>query len=111
VPTGRLPNDSDDGETTSAGPPVPPPAYTSNSDSCAAGQPVFAVNVSLTYRRVPAGRLMVTLFPDAGLNVYPVEPTIVPNDDPSVEPSTLSVWVRVCHAAGGGNFSTTRPTD
>ena len=48
---------------------VPPAAYTSNPDSCAAGHPVFAVTVSRTKRRVPAGSGISTAFPDAGLNV------------------------------------------
>jgi len=41
-----------------------------NSDSCAAGQPVFAVKLSRMKRvDVLAGNVIVTVLPDAGLNV------------------------------------------
>ncbi len=45
-------------------------AKISNSDSCAAFQPVFAVKLSCTYRAdVPEGSVMVTVLPVAGLKV------------------------------------------
>src|SRR5690349_1145115 len=44
-------------------------AYTSNSESWPAGQPVFAVMVSRRYRWVPALKVMATVLPVAGLNV------------------------------------------
>src|SRR6185503_18617304 len=53
---------------------------------------------------------MVTVLPVAGLNVYPADPTTVAYEDPLVDPRTDSVCVRVCHAAAGGSFNTTRPT-
>jgi hypothetical protein len=50
---------------------------TSNSESCAAGQPVLAVKLSFTNRAVPAGNVIVTVLPVDGLKVYPAEPTSV----------------------------------
>ncbi len=59
-----------------AGAPPPEPGKISNSDSCAADQPVLPVKLSSTYRSlVPDGRLIVTVFPVDGLNVYPADPT------------------------------------
>ena len=78
-PTAVLPNDTLDGDADSAaGAAVdPPPGKTSNSDSCAADQPVLPVKLSCTYRAlVPDGRLIVTVLPVDGLKVYPAEPTI-----------------------------------
>jgi hypothetical protein len=78
-PTAVLPNDTLDGDADSALPPPvdPPPGKTSNSDSCAADQPVLPVKLSSTYRvLVPDGRLIVTVLPVDGLKVYPAEPTI-----------------------------------
>jgi hypothetical protein len=78
-PTAVLPNDTLDGDAdNAAGPPLdPPPGKTSNSESCAADQPVFPVKLSSTYRAlVPDGRLIVTVLPVDGLKVYPAEPTI-----------------------------------
>ena len=50
-PAVSLPNDRLDGEAVRAlGPPLdPPPGKTSNSDSCAASQPVLPVKLSSTY--------------------------------------------------------------
>src|ERR1700733_14178353 len=75
-----LGNVSELGVTDRAGPEVPPPepGKTSNSDTCAADQPVFPVKLSCTYWALaPDGRLIVTVFPVDGLNVYPAEGTIV----------------------------------
>jgi hypothetical protein len=77
-PTAVLPNETLDGDADSALPPPldPPPGNTSNSDSCAADQPVLPVKLSSTYRAlVPDGRLIVTVLPVDGLKVYPAEPT------------------------------------
>jgi hypothetical protein len=43
--------------------------YTCNSDSCPAGQPVFAVNVSFTYRTFAAVNVTPAVLPVLGLNV------------------------------------------
>src|SRR5580692_1593936 len=78
-PTASLPNETLAGDADSELlPPLdPPPGNTSNSDSCAADQPVLPVKLSSTYRAlVPDGRLIVTVLPVDGLKVYPAEPTI-----------------------------------
>ena len=73
----------------------PPPPYTSNSESCAAGQPVLLVNVSRTYRRLPAGRLTVTLLPRRVEGVVRrAEDLRVTSRRPS-SPSTVMFCVRV----------------
>ena len=72
---------------------------------------MLPVNVRRTYRRVVGVKLIVTVLPEAGLKVYPAEPTTVEYDEPSVEPRTDRVCVLVCHAVEGGSLSTTRPTD
>jgi hypothetical protein len=110
-PTVVLANDRLDGDAVSALPPPdePPPEKTSNSDSWAALQPVLAVKDSSTYwALVPDGRLIVTVLPVDGLNVYPAEPTIWLNEDPLVLPSTDSVSVRVDQDEDGGRY---RPRD
>jgi hypothetical protein len=68
---------------------------------------VFAVMCTRTYRTVAAVKAIVTALPVAGLNTRPADAESVLNDVPSVLPCTLSVCVRVAHADGGGNFSTT----
>ena len=71
-PTVVLPNDTLDGDAVKAlpGPVDPPPGKTSNSDSCAADQPVLPVKLSCTYLAlVPDGRLIVTVLPVDGLKV------------------------------------------
>ena len=111
-PTFSLPNDSLDGEAVSAlGPPLlPPPGKTSNSESCAADQPVLPVKLSSTYRSlVPDGRLIVTVLPVDGLKVYPADPTSWLNVVPLVLPRTDSVSVRVLQADDGGRSSVTDP--
>src|ERR1700735_905493 len=81
-----------------------------NSESWAAGQPVLAVKLSWTYwALVPDGRVIVTVLPVAGLNVYPAEATIWVNVEPFVLPSTDRVSVRVDHAVAGGRFSVIDP--
>jgi hypothetical protein len=49
----------------------PPPvlAYTCRSEICAAGQPVFAVTFSRTYRAVAAEKVIVTVLAEAGSKV------------------------------------------
>src|SRR4029077_8987412 len=79
APTAVLPNDRLDGDAVKLPGLVepPPPGKTSNSDSCAADQPVLPVKLSSTYRAlVPDGRLIVTVLPVDGLEVYPAEPAI-----------------------------------
>src|ERR1700722_11157705 len=74
-----------------------------NSDSWAASQPVLAVKFSCTYwALVPDGRLMVTVLPVAGLNVYPAEPTIWVKVVPLALPSTDRVSVRGFQLLNGG---------
>jgi hypothetical protein len=77
-PVAWLPNDTLDGDADRGLPPPDPlPGKTSNSDSCAADQPVLAVKLSSTYRAlVPDGSGIVTVLPAAGLKVYPADPTI-----------------------------------
>jgi hypothetical protein len=70
----------------------------------------LALNVSRSQRRLVAGNVTVTEFPEAGLKVRPAAALIVVNDDPSLDPETATVCVRVAHAAAGGSFNTTRPT-
>src|SRR5690349_20182045 len=60
--------------------------YTSNSDSCPAGQPVFAVMVARTYRTVAAVNPMVTVFALAGSNSRPAGADRVVKFAPSVLP-------------------------
>jgi hypothetical protein len=43
------------------------------------------------------GKVIVTVLPVEGLNVYPADATIVAKLGPSVLPWTDSVWVRVLH--------------
>jgi hypothetical protein len=81
-------------------------AWSWNSEICPAGQPVLAVMWSRQYRWVAAGKSMVTALPEAGLKVYPAEVLTVLKFVPSEPPWMVSVWVRVCHAAGAGTFST-----
>ena len=70
------------------------------------------MKLSCTYRAlVPDGRLIVTVFPVAGLKVYPAEAAIWLNEVPFVLPSTDSVWVLVAHADDGGKSSVTDPID
>lgn len=69
-----LPNDSEDGDAVSVALPVPPlppePSKIWNSDTCAALQPVLAVNESCRYWSfVPEGRVKLTVLPVAGLKV------------------------------------------
>ena len=91
--------------------PPAPPGKISNSETCPAGQPVFAVKFSRRYRSLTAdGRLIVTALPVAGLNVYPADGTSVVQLFPSVLPSTDSVWVRVAHEVDGGRSRVTDPT-
>jgi hypothetical protein len=71
-PTFSLPNETLDGDADSELlPPLdPPPGKISNSDSCAADQPVLPVKLSSTYwALVPDGRLIVTVLPVDGLKV------------------------------------------
>src|SRR5690349_19190884 len=84
--------------------------YTSSSETCPAGQPVLAVNVRRRNLTSPAGTVIVAVLPVAGSNVRPAAPDIVRYDDPSTEPATATVCVRVAQAAAGGNLSTTRRT-
>jgi hypothetical protein len=114
-PTFSLPNDSLDGDAVRAvpvGPVPPPPGKTSNSDSCAAVQPVLPVKLSSTYRSlVPDGRLIVAVLPVDGLKVYPADPTSWLNVVSLVLPRTDSVSVRVLQADDGGRSSVTDPMD
>lgn len=55
-----------------------------------------------------AGSGTVTVLPVAGSNRWPCEGTTVVYAEPSVLPSTLSVWVRAPQAGEGGSFSTSR---
>src|SRR5438034_290224 len=82
--------------------------YTSNSLICPAGQPVFAVMVSRTYRAVAAPKVTVTTLPAAGSNTYPVPVTMVARLVPSVLPWIDSVCVRTPH--DGGSLSTSWST-
>ena len=64
---------------------------------------MFAVKLSRRYRSLTAdGRLIVTVLPAAGSNVYPADGTSVVLLFPSVLPSTERVWVRVAHEVAGG---------
>src|SRR5262245_143299 len=74
--------------------------YTSNSESWAAGQALLAVNERRTYRVVVVLRLIVALFPVAGLKVYAAEATRSVKLLPSVEPWTFSVSLRVSQPEG-----------
>jgi hypothetical protein len=69
---------------------------------------VLAVKFSRTNRALVEGNVIVTVLPVEGLKVYPADPTIVVNVDPSVLPWTDSVWVRVLHDVAGGRSSTIR---
>jgi hypothetical protein len=113
-PTVVLPNVSDVGEADSvAVPPDDPlPGKISNSESCAADQPVLAVKLSSTYSAlVPDGRLIVTVLPVDGLNVYPADATIWLNVEPLLEPSTERVSVLVLQADDGGRSKVMDPID
>src|ERR1700731_2277366 len=77
-----------------------------NSETCPAGHPVLAVKFSRTYRALAAGKVIVTVFPVEGSNVYPADPTIVGNVEPFVLPRTDRVWVLGLHALDGGRSST-----
>jgi hypothetical protein len=115
-PTVVLPNDRLDGDAVSAllgpVPPPPEPGKISSSDSWAALQPVLAVKLSSTYwALVPDGRLIVTVLPVDGLNVYPADATIWLNEEPLVLPSTDSVSVRVAQALDGGKSRVSDPID
>ena len=63
---------------------------------------------SRTYRVVVAAKVIVTVFPDAGLKAYPAEATSWLNVDPLVLDCTVNVWVRVPQPVG--SFSTRRLT-
>jgi hypothetical protein len=90
----------------------PLPGKISNSEICAAVQPVFPVKDSCRYWSVvPDGRLIDTVLPVAGLNVYPAEGTSVVHELPFAEPRTESVSVRVDHAVAGGRVSVTEPSE
>jgi hypothetical protein len=111
VLTAWLPNVSEVGFADKAGPEEPPAAgKTSKSDSWPAGHPVLAVMFARTYRAVVALNVMVTVLLLAfGSKVYPVEPTMVEKFEPSAEPSSDNVSVRVFQAVDGGSLSTTLP--
>jgi hypothetical protein len=79
-----------------------------NSETCPAGHPVLAVKFSRTYRALVTGKVIVTVLPVEGLNVYPADATIVAKLEASVLPWTDSVWVRVLHELDGGRSSTIR---
>jgi hypothetical protein len=85
-----------------------PAPYTSSSASWAACHPVLAVMATRTYRADPAGKLIVTALPLAGLNVWTAEPLRLVNDEPVVLPCTDSVWLRDPQPVG--SFSTTWST-
>ncbi len=67
---------------------------------------MLAVKFSRTYRALAAGKVIVTVLPVEGLNVYPADPTIVANVEPSALPRTDRVWVLVPHELDGGRSST-----
>jgi hypothetical protein len=77
-----------------AGPGTP---NTSNSASCAAGHPVLAVTVIRTQRAWAAVKPMVAV----GLKTCPADGDRVRNAVPSVDPVTVSVWVREPQSAVG----------
>jgi hypothetical protein len=111
-----LANDRLDGDAVSAllglVPPPPEPGKISNCDSWAALQPVLAVKDSSTYwALVPDGRLIVTVLPVDGLNVYPADPTIWLNVESLVLPSTDRVSVRVLQAEEFGRSRVIDPID
>src|SRR5690606_22877231 len=81
---------------------------TRSSESWAAGQPVFAVTCTRTYRPDVSGTSTVTVLPDAGSNVYAWLAVRVVKLAPSVLACTLSVWCRASHPAG--SVSTTSST-
>jgi hypothetical protein len=72
----------------------------SNSATCAAGQPVLAVMSSRT-KRVVAVNAMATVLAPPGVKSYPAGATMSENDVPFVLPRTASVC---------GSLSTTRST-
>jgi len=76
-----LPKDNEVGEAVNVALPVlppPEPGKISNSESCAAVQPLFAVKDSSRYWSVvPDGRLNDTVLPVDGLKVYVAEGTRV----------------------------------
>ena len=72
---------------------------------------MLPVKLSSTYwALVPDGRLIVTVLPVDGLNVYPAEATIWVKVEPLAEPSTDSVSVLVLHAVAGGRSRVRDPT-
>ena len=81
---------------------VSPPAgpCTSNSDSCAAGQPVLALTFSRTNRGLPVTST-VTVLALAGSKTYPAEGFRSLKLVPSVLPCTLKVSVRAPQFAAG----------
>lgn len=80
-----------------------------NSESCAAGQLVFAVTVARQYRWVDAGKVKVTVLLAVGEKVYAAAAFTVVKVLPSVDPSSDKVWSRAPQEAG--NWSTTRLAD
>ena len=59
---------------------------------------------SRTYRAVAAVKSIVTVLPEDGLKAYPALAFRVLKLEPLVLPCTVSVWVRVAHAAAGGSL-------
>jgi hypothetical protein len=114
-PTVSLPNDKEVGDAVSVALPLlppPEPGKISNSDSCAAVHPLFAVKDNSRYWSfVPDGRLTLTVLPVAGLKVYVADGTNVVNVVPLVEPRIERVCVRVDHAVAGGRSSVTEPSE
>jgi hypothetical protein len=55
---------------------------------------------------VAAVKSIVTVLAEDGLKTYPALAFRVVKVDPLVLPCTVSVWVRVCHAAAGGSLRT-----
>ena len=106
--------DSEVGEADSVALPVvppPEPGKISNSESCAAVQPLFAVKDNSRYWSfVPDGRLTLTVLPVAGLNVYVADGTSVVNVVPLVDPRIERVCVRVDQAVAGGRSKVTEPS-
>ncbi len=82
-----------------------PAPKTCSSASWPAGHTVLAVMFARTNRVVVAPKLIVTMLPLAGVNTYPVDPTIVLKPVPSALPCRERVCVRV--SQDGGSLSTT----
>ncbi|MNW54752.1 hypothetical protein D3C74_323690 [compost metagenome] len=95
VPVGGVP-----GPPGSVPPPVPAVPRTSSSESCPAGQPVLAETLARTYRADVSGTSTVTVFPEAGSNVYAALALRVLYDEPSVLDWSVMVWVRAPQPAG-----------